>query len=41
MVKMQSQLKGLYKESILYNFFINDIIENLTPLAFVNGDKKI
>ncbi|WP_409069748.1 rod shape-determining protein [Clostridium sp. FAM 1755] len=33
-------LKDYIKKVYSTTFFINDIIENLTPLAFVNGDKK-
>ncbi|EJO5346578.1 rod shape-determining protein [Clostridium botulinum] len=33
-------LKDYIKKVYSTTFFINDIIENLTPLAFVNGEKK-
>ncbi|ENK1243422.1 rod shape-determining protein [Clostridium sporogenes] len=33
-------LKDYIKKVYSTTFFINDIIENLTPLTFVNGDKK-
>ncbi|ACO85028.1 cell division protein FtsA [Clostridium botulinum] len=36
----KSTLKDYIKKVYSTTFFINDIIENLTPLAFVNGDKK-